>query len=71
MKGRETTDTGTPAPAAGYVQGGAKAHAILAVLFLVYMSDYAVRYVVPSMLGFIKEDWGISDAQAGWLVSIV
>ncbi len=58
-------------PAAGYVQGGFRAHVILLVLFLIYMSDYSVRYVVPSMLGFIKQDWGISDAQAGWLVSIV
>lgn len=47
------------------------AAAILAILFLVYVSDYADRFVVASMLGFIKEDWGISDAQAGWLMGVV
>ena len=46
-------------------------HAILITLFLVYMSDYADRFVVASMFGYIKEDWGITDAQAGDLMGVV
>jgi predicted MFS family arabinose efflux permease len=41
------------------------------VLFLIYMLDYVDRMVVTGMLFYIKRDWGISDQQAGWLVSIV
>jgi MFS family permease len=49
------------------------AAAIFAVLFLVYVSDYADRFVVASMISFIKEDkaWKITDAQAGWLMGVV
>jgi len=48
-----------------------RSHAILIVLFLVYISDYADRYVVASMLSFIQQDWGLSDTQAGALMSVV
>ena len=63
----------TPAgpDAGGFAGGGMRSHAILIVLFLVYMSDYADRYIVSSMLTFIKSDWHLSDAQAGWLMGIV
>ncbi len=54
-----------------YTGGGMKSHSILIVLFFIYMSDYADRYVISSMLGFIKQDWGLSDGQAGWLMGIV
>jgi MFS family permease len=54
-----------------YTGGGMRSHAILIVLFLLYMSDYADRYVVSSMIEFIKRDWSITDAQAGTLMSIV
>lgn len=47
------------------------AWAIFAVLFIVNVSDYADRYVVASMLSFIKADWKISDAEAGWLMGAV
>ncbi len=57
-------------PAQGYV-GPRSAWAIFALLFLVNVSDYADRYVVASMLGFIKADWHITDAQAGWLMGVV
>jgi MFS family permease len=60
----------TPAPDPGFASRRGAA-AVLAILFLVYVSDYADRFVVASMLGFIKEDWGISDAQAGWLMGVV
>jgi MFS family permease len=46
-------------------------HAILITLSIIYMSDYADRFIVASMLDFIKADWNISDAQSGWLMSIV
>ncbi len=62
--------TVTPPPALGFASRRGAA-AILAVLFLVYVSNYADRFVVASMFGFIKEDWGISDAQAGWLMGVV
>ena len=54
-----------------YTSTGMRSHAILIVLFLVYMSDYIDRYVVASMIDFIKRDWQITDAQAGTLMSIV
>ena len=54
-----------------YTGGGMRSHAILIVLFLVYISDYADRYVVASMLSFIQQDWGLSDTQAGALMSVV
>lgn len=41
------------------------------MLFLIYMLDYIDRMVVAGMVSYIKRDWGISDQQAGWLVSIV
>lgn len=44
---------------------------IFAVVFLVNVSDYIDRYIVASMLGFIKADWNITDAQAGWLMGVV
>ncbi len=50
---------------------GLRAHLVLAVLFLIYMSDYAVRYVLSGMIDFIKQDWHITDAQAGSLMSVV
>jgi len=44
---------------------------VLTVLFLIYLLDYADRMVVAGMIGFIKDDYNITDQQAGWLVSIV
>ena len=66
---RDVTPTNTRS--ASYSGGGMRSHVILIVLFLIYISDYASRYVVPSMLEFIRRDWEMSDAQAGWLISIV
>lgn len=54
-----------------YTGGGFRSHLVLIVLSLIYISDYADRMVVSSILNFIKRDWGISDAQAGWLTGIV
>lgn len=47
------------------------ARTVLSVLFIIYMLDYIDRMVVTGMISYIKRDWGISDSQAGWLVSIV
>jgi MFS family permease len=55
----------------GFTGGGFRSHIILFVLCLVYVSDYADRYVVSSMLQFIKRDWGLTDAQGGSLMSVV
>jgi MFS family permease len=63
----KSTDSG----AASYTGGGMRSHSILIVLFAIYMFDYADRYVVASMIDFIKRDWNITDAQAGWLMGIV
>jgi len=54
-----------------YTGGGWKSHGILAVLFLIYMSDYADRMVLSSMINFIQRDWDITDGQAGMLLSVV
>ena len=62
--------TSTPSTQQGFVSARG-AWAIFAVLFLVNVSDYADRYVVASMLSFIKADWDITDAQAGWLMGVV
>jgi hypothetical protein len=35
------------------------------------MFDYIDRLVVTSLFPFIKEEWGLSDAQLGVLVSVV
>lgn len=66
----DATSSETPATQQGFVNARG-AWAIFAVLFLVNVSDYADRYVVASMLSFIKADWHITDAQAGWLMGVV
>lgn len=63
-------DASTAQPQQGFVSARG-AWAIFAVLFIVNVSDYADRYVVASMLSFIKADWNISDAEAGWLMGSV
>lgn len=44
---------------------------IFILLFLLYFFDYADRMIVSSLLPFIQKDWGISDAEAGLLLSSV
>ncbi len=55
----------------GAFTGGRRSHIILLVLFLIYMSDYADRMVIAGIIDYIKDDWKISDTQAGLLMSIV
>ena len=68
-KDQEASDRGVEAQ--GYTGGGIRSHYILIVLFLLYISNYGDRFVVSGMLEFIKRDWSLSDAQAGWLTTIV
>ena len=51
----------------------ARSHAatVFVLLFLLYMFDYIDRLVVTSLFPFMKADLGISDTQAGLLVSAV
>ncbi len=70
MKRSPASSPATSAPGT-YTGKGIRSHAILMVLFLIYMSDYIDRYVVASMIDFIKQDWQITDAQAGSLMSVV
>jgi MFS family permease len=44
---------------------------IFTLLFLLYMFDYIDRMVIVSLFPYIKNDWGLSDAQCGLLVSVV
>ena len=47
------------------------AYYIFILLFLLYMFDYIDRLVVVSLFPYIKKDWGLSDAQLGFLISAV
>ncbi|MBN1534881.1 MAG: MFS transporter [Spirochaetes bacterium] len=44
---------------------------VFILLFLLYLFDYTDRMVVTSLFPFIKQDWGLSDAQCGLLVSAI
>ncbi|MBU2512019.1 MFS transporter [bacterium] len=47
------------------------AYYVFGLLFLLYMFDYIDRLVVVSLFPYIKEDWGLTDAQCGMFVSTV
>jgi MFS family permease len=55
----------------GYLFKKSYSNYIFILLFLLYLFDYADRMVVNSMFTSIQKDWGISDTQCGWLVSII
>ncbi len=44
---------------------------IFTLLFLLYLFDYMDRLVVTSLFPYIKEAWGLTDAQCGMTVSAV
>lgn len=50
---------------------GRQAHFAFLLLFLLYMFDYIDRMIVVSLFPYIRQDWGLSDAQCGLLVSAV
>ncbi|MFO7557432.1 MAG: MFS transporter [Desulfobacterales bacterium] len=41
------------------------------LLMLLYVFDYVDRMVIASLFPFLKQDWGLTDTQCGWLASIV
>jgi len=47
------------------------AYYIFALLFLLYFFDYIDRTVVTSVAPFIREEWGLTDAQSGLLMSVL
>jgi MFS family permease len=51
--------------------GGMKAHFILVIIFVIYVSDYTDRYVVSSLATYIKDDWKITDFEIGALMTVV
>jgi len=44
---------------------------LFVMLFLLYMFDYVDRQIVTSLFPFLKADFGLTDTQAGLLVSAV
>ncbi|MRR16697.1 MAG: MFS transporter [Deltaproteobacteria bacterium] len=44
---------------------------IFALLFLLYFFDYVDRTIVASLAPFIQKEWGLTDFQAGLLMSVV
>ncbi len=55
----------------GYLFSARYSGYIFVLLFLLYVFDYADRMVVNSMFTFIRNDWGTTDTQNGWLVSVI
>jgi MFS family permease len=55
----------------GYLFPKAYTNYIFILLFLLYMFDYIDRMVVTSMFVSLHEDWGLTKAQSGMLVSAV
>ena len=55
----------------GYLFSKRYTNYIFLLLFLLYMFDYVDRMVVTSLFPFLKDDWNLTDAQCGLLVSAV
>jgi len=49
----------------------AYAYYVFTLLFLLYLFNYVDRLVVTALFPFIQKDWGLTDTQAGMLVSVV
>jgi MFS family permease len=47
------------------------AYTVLAITFVLMLSDYMTRQVIAPMFSLIKAEWMLSDSQLGMLVSIV
>lgn len=54
-----------------YLFSGRYSNYVFILLFILYGSVYADRMVVNSMFTFIQKEWGITDTQCGWLVTII
>jgi MFS family permease len=55
----------------GYLFSKGYSNYIFILLFLLYVFDYADRMVVNSMFSFIRAEYGTTDTQNGWLVSVI
>lgn len=44
---------------------------VMVLLSLLYIFDFADRYIIVSIFPFIKQEYALSDAQCGLLLSIV
>ncbi len=42
---------------------------IFTLLFVIYIFDYVDRFAIISIFPFLKQDWGLTDAQCGLFVS--
>lgn len=56
-------------PAVGH--GRFRVGFLFTMLFLLYLFDYADRQIVTSLFPYLKADLGISDTEAGLLISVV
>ncbi|MCU0456055.1 MAG: MFS transporter [Bacteroidales bacterium] len=55
----------------GYLFSARYSNYVFILLFLLYLFDYADRMVVNSMFSFIRAEYGTTDTQNGWLVSVI
>jgi len=55
----------------GYLFSKRYTNYVFTLLFLLYMFDYVDRMVITSLFPYLKEDWGLTDAKCGMLVSAV
>lgn len=55
----------------GYLFSARYSNYVFILLFLLYLFDYADRMVVNSMFSFITAEYGTTDTQNGWLVSVI
>ncbi len=55
----------------GYLFSKGYSNYVFILLFILYGFVYADRMVVNSMFTFIQKDWGITDTQCGWLVTVI
>lgn len=54
-----------------YQPGGLQAYYALFLLCLAFFFDYADRFILSSLLPFIKADWGLSDQALGLLTGVL
>jgi len=68
---RKEIDLNPPATQREYRLSAGYRNYVFILLCLLYLFDYMDRMVVTSLFPFIKQDWGLTDAQCGLLVSAV
>jgi MFS family permease len=55
----------------GYLVSKGYAWFVFVLLWLLFMFDWLDRQVISALFPYLKQEWGLSDAQLGMLVSIV